>query len=483
MKKLFLILLAIAPFYINGQNIIDIYNISAVNYQGTAKSAAMGNAMGAVGEDFSAISINPAGLGLYRKSTFSFTPSLSTSYTMSEYYGNIEHDDKTNFTINNVGYVSTNSYNNIKINWAFGMNKTNNFNSSSFVSGFNPNNSLIDAYFAEIIANDIYDENQLYEYSPSYIYPIWDVWLFDFNSDGSLTAYVPEGNIQQLKGVTSWGGTNEWTLSTSFNFNDKLFLGMSVNVSNVNYRKISDYKEVFELDGDSYSWLQQENLSTTGSGINYKVGLIAYPASWLRIGAAIHSSTIYNLTDTWRTETMSWDRILNVPTSYFDYYLQTPWIFNGSVAFILGNFAMITADCEYIDYSSIALSAYDYDYSNYNDMLSYTFKPSMNIRLGAEWRYQNMCFRGGYALYGSPYGIKAYDGYYNFHNRNAFSCGFGYTQHGFTIDVAYVYSYRHNNYDLYSQYTNYYTELSNNNVVHEKTNLHNLIVSFKFRLY
>ena len=181
---------------------------------------------------------------------------------------------------------------------------------------------------------------------------------------------------------------------------------MSVNVSNVNYRKISEYKETFEVDGETLSWMQQENLSTTGSGINYKVGLIAYPASWLRIGAAIHSSTIYNLTDTWRTETMSWDRILNVPTSYFDYYLQTPWIFNGSVAFILGYFAMITADCEYIDYSSIALSAYDYDYSNYNDMLTKTFKPSMNIRLGTEWRYQNLCFRGGYALYGSPYGLS-----------------------------------------------------------------------------
>ena len=166
MNRIFLILLAILPFCIKGQNINDVYNISAVNYQGTAKSAAMGNAMGAVGEDISAISINPAGLGLYRKSSFAFTPSLLTTYTKSEYFGNTEHDNRTCLNINNLGYVVTNKSKNVKVNWAWAMNKTNNFNNRTFVNGFNPNNSLIDAYFAEIIANDIYDNKDLEEYSP-----------------------------------------------------------------------------------------------------------------------------------------------------------------------------------------------------------------------------------------------------------------------------------------------------------------------------
>ena len=143
---------------------MDIYNISSVYYQGTAKSAAMGNAMGAVGQDFSSISINPAGLGLFRKPTFTFTPSLLTSYTNSQYYGNTEYDTKTNISVNNIGYVGSNDSQRYTINWAFGMNKTNNFNNSIFVDGYNPNNSLIDAYFAEIIANDIYNEQQLEKY-------------------------------------------------------------------------------------------------------------------------------------------------------------------------------------------------------------------------------------------------------------------------------------------------------------------------------
>lgn len=481
MKRIFFILLAIVPFCINGQNIDDVYKISAVNYQGTAKGAAMGNAMGAVGEDISAISINPAGLGLYRKSSFSFTPSLLTTYTKSEYFGNSEKDNRTCISVNNIGYVETSKSGDIKVNWAFAMNKTNNFNNRIFVNGYNPDNSLIDAYFAEIIANDIYNEEELNEYSPSYIYPIWETYLFDFNNDGSLTAYVPEGGIQQLKGVNSWGGTNEWSFSSSINVKDKLFMGFSVNIPSVNSNRITDYEEVFEDGGNTYSWWQQETLYTSGWGFNGKFGIIAYPSRWLRLGAAYHTPTFYNLTDRWRTETASWETTFIVPTSHFNYSLQTPWMLNGNAAFLFGNFGMISIDYDYVDYKSIKLYAPNYDYGYYNDALKETFKSSMNIRLGTEWRYRNMCFRGGYSFYGSPYGIHATDGFYNKHNKNSFSCGFGYTQHAFTFDFAYVYSLQNQEYNLYSQYSGYYDDIKLN-IVNENVNAHSLIFSIKVKM-
>ena len=102
----------------------------------------------------------------------------------------------------------------------------------------------------------------------------------------------------------------------------------------------------------------------------------------------------------------------------------------------------------------------------------------MNLRLGTEWRYQNMCFRGGYSFYGSPYGIESSD-----YRRNALSCGFGYTQHFFTIDFAYVYTLQNHEYNLYSQYTNYYNEIAPQLIVNENTNIHSLIVTLKFKLY
>ena len=482
MKKLLLILLAIVPFCVEGQNINDVFNISATYYQGTAKSAAMGNAMGAVGDDFSAISINPAGLGLFRKPAFVFTPSILTTNTKSKYYEESASDSKVKLSVNNFGIVGVNKSYDCVINWGFGMNRTNNFNNRIYVDGLNPNNSLLDAYFSEMFENNIHNENQLDQYSPNYIYPAWATWLFDFTDEGYSTI-VPEGNLRQMKGVNSWGGTNEWTVNSSINFNDKLYLGLSLNLCTVKNRKITEYKEVFKIDDEQLSWMQREDLLTEGGGINYKIGLIAFPAKWLRIGATFHSQTIYDLTDDWRTETESWEAYFITPTSRYYYSLLTPWKAGANAAFIFGKFGMVSVDFEYIDYSLIRLSAADYDYGSYNDMIENTFRPSMNVRLGTEWRYQNMCFRGGYSFYGSPYGITPYDGYYNYHNRNSVSCGMGYTIHAFTFDFAYVYTFQKQEYDMYSQYTNYYDTLIAPNVVYENFNAHSLIATIKLKIY
>lgn len=488
MNKLFLIVISILPFCIGAQNINDVYNISTSYYQGTAKAMAMGNAIGAVGDDFSSIAINPAGLGLYRKSTFTFTPSILTSYTQSELRGSLATDSKAKLSVNNFGYVETSNDGSNIMSWAIGMNRTNNFNNSIYVDGFNDEHSLIDAYFAEMIANEIYNDAELEFYSPSYIYPLWQTWLIDFGDNGELYSPVPIGGLRQLKGVNSWGGTNEWTVSASINFNDKIYLGFSINLPYVYSKKITDYKEDFSTNTHENYWLQEETFSTTGWGVNGKLGIIAYPARWIRLGASFHTPTRYDLTDTWRTETeahIDTQRLYEtyiVPTSYFSYSMLTPWRANASVAFIFGNYGMITADYEYVDYRTIRLSAYDYDYRPYNQSIRNTFESTMNLRLGTEWRYQNYCFRAGYAFYGSPYGIIPSDGIYNYHNRNAFSAGIGYTKHLFTIDLAYVYTIQNQEYNLYSQYTSYYDALSPN-VVYENFNLHSVVVSLKFKVY
>lgn len=483
MKKVFCILLAILPFCIEAQNINDVYNLSAIYYQGTAKSMAMGNAMGAVGQDLTAISINPAGLGMFRKPTFTFTPSVNTTNTSTHANGGYRaYDTKSKLSVNNIGYVGVNKSNESTFTWAFGMNRTNNFNNSILYDGYNYHNSLIDAYFAEIIDNEIYNDVELEQYSPSYIYPLWQTYLIDFGADGSLSTPVPMGEIKQYKDVNSWGGVNEWSLSTCYNIKDKFFLGLSFNMPYVNSRKASVYEEEYYTTTTNF-WYQEEILYTSGWGYNFGIGVIAYPARWIRLGASFKTPTLYELTDTWRTETLSMiDSRYHewiTPTSYFNYSMMTPWRANGSVAFIFGNFGMITADYEYVDYKSVRLSAYNYDYNTYNEALKETFSSTMNIRLGTEWRYMNYCFRGGYAFYGSPYGIMDMD-----YRREALSCGIGYTKHLFTIDFAYVYTLQNHIYNLYSQYTNYYDAVNDSNLnVYENMKLHSFVVTLKMKMY
>ena len=183
----------------------------------------------------------------------------------------------------------------------------------------------------------------------------------------------------------------------------------------------------------------------------------------------------------WKTETIAdlgghGEDFILTPTSYFNYSLRTPYRANAGAAFIIGNYGMITADYEFVDYRTIRLYSPIYNYVDYNNNIYNTFSYTMNIRLGAEWRYQNLCFRGGYALYGSPYGISDDN-----LRRDAFSCGIGYTKHFFTFDLAYVYSIQDNDYNLYSQYTAYYDMVAPN-LVQERTNFHNIVMTFKFKV-
>ena len=66
------------------QNEDDAIRYSNIVPMGTAKFISMGGAMGAIGGDMSAISINPAGLGVYRNNQFSFTPMWNTEKAEAE---------------------------------------------------------------------------------------------------------------------------------------------------------------------------------------------------------------------------------------------------------------------------------------------------------------------------------------------------------------------------------------------------------------
>lgn len=482
MKKTLLIITILAPMFLMAQTDSDLFDFSSVYYQGTAKSAAMGNAIGAVGSDFSAITINPAGLGLFRKSTFVFTPEFYAISTESEYKNSYGSDRAYKLPMNNVGLTWTQDINgnSLKsVSFAIGLNKLNNYTFQSYVNGDNPNTSLIDAYIEELYQNGIFNDYALEDYSPNGIFPLWETYLLDFYDDNTIDSEVPQGSLNQQYGVSKRGTSREFNLAAGFNLNEKVFLGASVNIPYFNKTVTKEYKEINLNSGDNFrNWKQEEIVKNSGVGINAKIGAILYPVKWLRVGAAFHTPTIYSVDESWGTET--WSSFNNAahhyvsPTGTYSYTVTTPYRLNASAALIFGNFGMITADYEFIDYSKMRASSYDYNYSSFNDYIRKTYNTTSNVRFGTEWRWQTMAFRAGYAFYGSPFGINKSD-----YRMDSYSCGFGFTYHVFTLDLAYVFSQRHNSYQLYEQYSEWLTD---DTKVKETTNINQVVISFKFRL-
>ncbi len=485
MKNLIIIVLLSLTFLTTrAQSDVDALRYSTTEFGGTARYSSMAGAFGALGGDFSTLSSNPAGIGVFKKSDFSVTPSFYFSQTNTFYNGTPGSDDKFNFNLGNAGVVfvmpptgqSTNSI--LKnFQFGFGVNRINNFNSRTIIQGNNEKNS-ISTYFADqaygIPSNEI--EQDYDGYYTFDLKPAWWTYMIDTipGYNDQYYGIAENGGVFQRKEINSWGSMNEMVFSLGANINDILYLGGTLGIPFIRYFEQAMYKEQ-DINGNvpDFDQLQvYDDLHTTGSGINLKFGMILRPLRFLRIGAAIHSPTWFNnLKDYWYSDFSNtaygdtYDQM--TPNGTYNYDLQTPWRAIGSVSLILWKTALISADYEYVDYSSAKFrsrSYYDYDFYNENNAINNKYTATQNIRLGAEVRFGHFAVRGGTAFYGSPYQPGINDA-----KKIYYTGGLGFRDKNFYIDLAYVRSKKDEDYYLYnSPYvaTNAATtELITNNVM------------------
>ncbi len=97
--------LSVQPFQTWAQTDEDALRYSQLFPGGTARYLGVGGAFGALGADFGALSNNPAGLGLYRSSEFSFSPSISGVNVETNFQNSINNGTKSKFNISNFGIV------------------------------------------------------------------------------------------------------------------------------------------------------------------------------------------------------------------------------------------------------------------------------------------------------------------------------------------------------------------------------------------
>lgn len=441
------------------QGVDDAINFTQTRYEGTARSMAMGGATGAMGGDLSAVCINPGSLGLYRGSEVSFSTGLQHVSTLSSYYGNSDSDYRLRLSIPNFGLVFGKEVSNYRplryIQFSIGLTRTNDFNYRSTASGVNPNSSMVDVYLQtangidDLLKPYINPDNYLADNFPYDLHPAWRTFLIDrfYNSEEDAYYFdspVPAGNIKQEDIVTCKGRSEEWTFALAGNYFDKLFIGASFGLAHTKRISERNYSE----SGDFGNWTRHEDLADTAWGVNFKCGLVYYPASWLRVGAAWHSRTRSRIGEVWSTETSSsyYSGKFYSPTLNQSYEFRSPHSFTGSLAFIFPFAGMLTADVDYLDYSTSQFIGNDFNIAN-EDIQS-LLKPSFNIRIGMEWAVRQFFVRGGIAYYGSPYGFGECYG-----SMKKAAIGIGYATMGrFIWDFAYELSRSVRGYTPYQLY-------------------------------
>ncbi len=459
MKK-FWLYMALSLMAVNAfsQYETDIMRYTNLMPYGTARFSAMGGAFGALGGDLTTMSYNPAGTGIYRRSDVAMTTSWSSANSEASYNGTTTALSSMNIHLGNIGFLIANPQPENSdwkyINAGISYNQLANFNRDIRIKGFNDQNSILDAEVDALRSGNSYEESNLFYLADVIFYDTTDATYYnDYQYYGAYGADVKSV-------IRESGSIGEWDFNVSANYKDAFYIGATLGLVRVDYQQTTTYTEspTAMVDG-TYHMSSLEAIDyyrTQGTGVNIKIGAMGKVGQLLRLGAAFHSPTIFALRDNYYSTVNStlidsdyiYENSATTGTGVYNWEASSPMKLMGSAALVLGRFATLSAEAEYLNYTNMNIRINDdYDFSYENDLIQSIYRQNaINIRSGAEIRLGILSFRGGMAFYQSPYTNDE-------ENSKAhtwqMSGGIGLKTGGVYFDAAYVYRTQNQYYYLY----------------------------------
>ncbi len=484
-KSISLLPLLFSGIISQAQNEVDALRYSATDVVGTARYQALGGAFTSLGVDMTTAATNPAGIAVNRSSQFQFSPAVYGISANSTLNGNKTSDFKLNANVGSWGFIGT-----IKNRW--NKNKDTNTGLQSFSIGVtytrmnnfhqvflseNPNStsSLLDSYAQNIsgVSSSTISSSDQYSFGENMAYQSYLLNPDTVLANQYTTVASKPGNRQTMQGDIK-GRVGETNITFGANVANKLYLGGGIGISRIRYYEKTNYTESDyqnQINGFQDFTLSR-NLSTVGTGYNVKIGAIYRPTDWLRLGASAISPTFYMLTDNWNNtlssnlDTASY--LASSPQGTYNYNLTSAPRFYGGVGFIIGKIGLISADYELINYPFARFSANDgYSFTAENSATKALYRTTGNVRIGTEWKVQNIALRGGVALFASPYKTPS-----SYFNKINYSLGLGYSGKVFFCDATYVLSMWKNTYTVYE------LQNSKGEVADLKYNTGNVVLTF-----
>jgi hypothetical protein len=477
----------------------DALRFSQTNYGSTARFKAMGNAQIGVGGDMTSLGGNPAGLGLFTKSEFSFTPEFNQTGANALYLGQNTDITKSQLNINQLGavfYAPTYKQKGqntkkglISTVYGIGYNRNNDFSLETDFSGSNKRTSIAD-YFAQIAGNQV--PNTLAAGSLERM--AYDNYLISY--DNAVGDYFPEtfadntqANLQRRNEVRT-GSTSEFNFSAAANISNQIYIGGSIGLVNVSYNSDSQYEEsgkareynsAGNLTGNNinYKLLYNQNQITKGSGINGRLGVIFRPVGNFRFGATIQTPTWLVIDDSFTESLDNRGTVRGTSDSKtydFTYNLRTPMKGSLGASYIIGGQAIISADVDFVDYASTRFTSNagngdNITISDNNKAVRNNFQSAMNYRFGAEYKINTVSLRAGYGVNGSPYKTDT-DGFFD---TKMYSGGIGYRVNSYFVDLAYQ------RVDVNNSFSPYSLNNGNEPIADVKNTKNNVFLTFGLR--
>lgn len=434
------------------QNAYDALRFSENNYEGTARSVAMGNAFTALGGDLGAVTINPAGSAVARYSQVTLTPGLTFSANTVQGVSPFENGSLPYFERQMKSTIADLALPNLGItfNWDTGrtsglknvtfgfiVNRANSWNENLYANGTNTTTSFMGAVaaassglpadgLAATDAWDYYDWRSVIGYQSGMISPFGGFndeyagaseGIYE-NQDGYDIALA--GPIEQAYGRNVNGYKNEYVFNLGANISDFLFIGANFGVTSLSYNDTWYLKESaidpadFEIGLDSGETIYFDNMkyknsySASGSGFFGKFGFILTPGFGLRIGGAISTPVLNVIDETWWEDGQTsfsdarYSSTATSPTGSYRYSMRSPFRANFGIAYTLREFAAVSIDYEFADYGGMKYMTDSSDreyFEAVNEDIRTRFGLSHILRAGVEVKPVScLAIRAGYGL-------------------------------------------------------------------------------------
>lgn len=449
------------------QNEEDALRASMVAPGGTARSIGLANAFGAVGADPSAIGINPAGLGMYRTSEISFSPSLEVNSTSSQYAGSNATDAKSRFAFGNLALILNSPAESKDSEWRSGtfgviLNRQATHHWGRQAIGKGISTSILDDLAGQadgILADDLYDA---LPFTSGLAYDTYGIDPIDPNDSlgRSYVAALPSGAlVDQTITTDSRGATNNTAFFYSGNYMDKLYLGLAVGIVGYRYSHIRTHSETVPDENIDLKDLRyREELSINGNGVDVKAGVIYRFHDRLRAGVAVHSPMWMTMNDAYNTSMNTTFRTPSAtdgrtaysatsPDGIFTYKVTSPMRVVTSATYVVGTLGLVSVDHEYADYSQMRLRPStrlddSYAFTTENEAIGRVFRPTHQVRIGTEWRSGNWYLRMGWGTAQDAYRT---DDLRHTISRRTIAGGVGYRTAHLSVDLGVTHLHQGNN--------------------------------------
>jgi len=375
----------------------DALRLSSIGLGVGARSLGLGMAYTGVANDFSATYWNPAGLGQIKMSEFSAGLSHLSYGNDATFFDSKKSFNNSSTSLNNFGLIYPFPTQRGSLVFAVGYNRVNDFTTALSFDAFNRTGSII----------------------PRLGYGLaYDLYLVDTLGNTPLV-----DSLQQRGKIIEGGGMNNWTFAVAVEAAKQLYLGIALTVATGSYSYNRDYAESDVLNkytqarfGTDYAFSRLNLINTISSdisGFTAKFGLLYKLRSGARVGFNIKIPTFLTVREDFSTDGTS---VFDVPDrqgrdSYnyrqdgkTEYDVTTPFIFSGGISAPLGEL-LLAGDLEYTDWTQMKFSEADPLVERYNTDIKELFRPTANVRVGAEYEFSDIGFRlrGGFAFMPSPY--------------------------------------------------------------------------------